>query len=120
MVHVEVGAQHRINFVRFKTRSTEVFEEAGLHFMPILIRHALLVVADAGIHHHGEGGRFHHERVNACDELALSVHKMGDHPGEGLHGLWLGLGQDEGHPSQRFDFHNLRDANVTNLPPLHA
>jgi len=83
VVGMHVGAHHVVHALRSHSRRLQPFQKWVLLPVPVGARHALLVVADAGVDDHGVSARLDHPRVHAEHEgAALGQVVAGGEPGE--------------------------------------
>ncbi len=118
MIDVQVSAHHCIYFVCFVTGLAQVFQKRQLQIGPVGDA-ALFVVADAGVDDHLSRRSFHHQCMNAHDQVALFIGKMWCQPVDLPDLISRCLGKDKLGAARDLHFNHSGDLDVTYLPLVH-
>ena len=119
MIHMQVGAQNRVDGLRRITSISEILQKMRLHMRPVGYG-ALFVIADAGIHKNTSFARVHHQRMNAHLQIPLVVHKVRLHPSKRQAGFSRRIRQNKTRPAETFDLYNSRNLYITHYPLIHC
>ena len=116
MIDMQVGAEHRVDAVRGKTRRRQGVEERILAVVPGRHVAAMLVIAQTSVDDDPPRWRLHQQRVDRHFEAAFLIGEMRNQPGQFLDFLVGRQRQDEAGTADRLQLDDLGDFDLAYRP----